>query len=405
MKAVIIGNGVAGITAARKLREISPDADIVMLAGEPYHYYYRPRLPDLIGGHVDIDDIVVNASGWYASRNIEVRLSARVASVDTSERVVLLEDGSAVEYDRLLIATGADPYVPPIDGADREGVFTLRSADDAVAIREWAASAERAVVIGGGLLGLESARGLQALGLPVSVLEYADWLLPRQLDESGGRILRADVARRGIDVVTGARVAGIAGDRKVSGVTLEDGTTVDADVVLISTGVRSTVAFLEGSGIEVRRGVVVGADMQTSAPGAYAAGDAAEFEGGAWGIIPIAVAQADVAARSMAGEEGAAYRAAAPDTTLKMAGIDVYSAGVVACEDDDCVEHVRADEERGLYRKAVLRDGVIVGAIVVGSKKGVRELSAMIGRGASVGEWGDAIVREGFNFGAALGAG
>ena len=157
MKAVIIGNGVSGIAAARRLRKLSPDTDIIVLTKEPHHYYYRPRLPDLVAGHVDVDDIVINAPEWYASRAIDVRLSSKVASVDPDGRAVLLEDGSRLGYDRLLIASGADPFVPPIEGAGREGVFTLRSADDALAIRRWVASATSAVVIGGGLLGLAPA--------------------------------------------------------------------------------------------------------------------------------------------------------------------------------------------------------------------------------------------------------
>ena len=405
MRAVIIGNGVTGITAARRLRRLSPDSQVTILTREPHHYYYRPRLPDVVAGDLGVDDIVINAPEWYASRGIDVRLSTNVASVDTAGRAVLLDDGSRVEYDRLLIASGADPFVPPIEGAGGEGVFTLRSADDAIAIGRWAASATSAIVIGGGLLGLETARGLAAHGLPVTVLEYADWLLPRQLDEEGARILSVEIARRGIDVVTHARVAGIEGDGAVSGVSFEDGTVQAADLVVISTGVRPAMAFLEGSGIEVGRGIVVGPSMQTTVPDVYAAGDVAEFEGVVWGIIPIALKQAEVAARAIAGDGDASYSAAAPNTTLKMAGVDVFSAGLVGCEGEDCVEHVRADAEACLYRKAVVRGGVLVGAAVIGSKMGVRELTEMIDRGARVEEWGDAIVAEGFDFGAALAGG
>jgi nitrite reductase (NADH) large subunit len=402
MRVVIVGNGVSGITAARRLRELSPDARLTILTREPYHYYYRPRLPDVVAGSVGIEDIVVNAPEWYASRGIDVRLSARVASVDGAGRAVVLEDGERVDYDRLLLASGADPVVPSIDGVDKRGVFTLRSADDALAIRERAASATSAAVIGGGLLGLETARGLAAHGVPVKVLEYADWLLPRQLDEAGARILEADVATRGIDVVTRARCAGVEGKEAVSGVSFEDGSALAADLVVVSTGVRSTVGFLEGSGVEIGRGVVVGPDMQTSLPGVYAVGDVAEFEGAVWGIIPIALKQAEVAARVVAGDGGALYSQAAPHTTLKMAGVDVFSAGAVRCEGGDCVEHVRIDEDARLYRKVVVRGGVIVGAIVVGSKRGIRELAAAVDRGARVAEWGDAIAGEDFDFAAAF---
>jgi nitrite reductase (NADH) large subunit len=401
MKALIIGNGVAGLTAATTLRSLAPDANITILTSEPHHYYYRPRLPDLVAGTMGVDDIVINPPEWYASRGIDVRLSATVASIDPEARAVVLEDGERVDYDRLLIASGADPFVPPIDGADRDGVFTLRSANDALAIRARATTAASAVVIGGGLLGVESARGLRAHDLPVKVLEYADWLLPRQLDRRGAEILQADLSKRGIDVVTGARVSAITGGVRASGVSFEDGTETEADIVVISTGVRPTVGFLDGSGVEVGRGVVVGPDMQTSARGVYAAGDVAEFEGVIWGIIPIALAQAGVAARAIAGDAATSYRPVTPNTTLKMAGVDVFSAGTVTCEEGDCVERVFADEGAYLYRKVVVRGGVIVGAIVVGSKAGVRELTSMIERGTDVSAWGDAIVRDDFDFGAA----
>lgn len=402
MRVVIIGNGVAGITAARRLRALSPDSRITILTREPYHYYYRPRLPDVVAGTLEIDDIVINPPDWYASRDIDVRLGINVAAVDGAGRAVVLGDGERVEYDRLLIAAGADPVVPPIQGADKRGVFTLRSADDAMAIRERAGSAVSAAVVGGGLLGLEAARGLGAHGLPVKVLEYADWLLPRQLDEPGARILAADVATRGIDVVTHARCAAIQGEDVATGVLFEDGTALPADLVVVSTGVRSTVAFLEGSGIEIGRGVVVDPHMRASIEGVYAAGDVAEFDGVVWGIIPVALTQAEVAARAIAGVEHGPYSQAAPHTTLKMAGVDVFSAGAVRCEGEDCVEHVRTNAEARRYRKVVVKGGVIVGAMVVGSKVGVRELTVMVDRGARVGQWGDAIAGEDFDFAAAL---
>jgi nitrite reductase (NADH) large subunit len=405
MNTVIVGNGVTGITAARRLRELSPDAAITVLTSDPYNYYYRPRLPDVVAGTMSVGDIVINAPEWYASRGIEVRLSTNVASVDAAGGAVLLDDGSRVGYDRLLIASGADPFVPPIEGAGKDGVFTLRSADDALAIGERARSASSAIVIGGGLLGLETARGLTAHGLPVTVLEYADWLLPRQLDEEGARILQSEVAHRGIDVVTHARVAGIEGGAAASGVSFEDGTVAPADIVVVSTGVRSAVGVVEGSGVEVGRGIVVGSRMETSVPGVFAAGDVAEFDGVVWGIIPIAIRQAEVAARAIAGDEEARYTAIAPNTTLKMAGIDVFSAGATSCDGDDCLEHARSDESAGTYRKVVVEGGAIVGAMVIGSKAGVRELIALIERGARVDEWGDAIVQEGFDFRAALAAG
>lgn len=402
MRAVIIGNGAAGFTAARRIRELSPECELTVVTREPYGYYYRPRLPEVVAGEVDVADIVMSPPEWYESKSIDLRISTGAESVDTGSRTVVLSDGNALEYDTLLIASGSDPFVPPIDGASRAGVFTLRTADDALAIRSWAKKSKRAVVIGGGLLGLEAARGLAHGGLDVTVVEHGDWLLGRQLDETGGRILLGEIERMGIKVVTGATTSAIDGSDTASRVLLEDGPELQAELVLLSTGVRSTVGFLDGSGIEVERGVVVDCEMKTSVEGVYAAGDVAEFEGRSWGIIPVAVSQAEVAARSIAGTDGQPYCAVVPSNTLKITGIDVFSAGVFDPDDPKSRVATSVDEENGKYRKIVRLDGKIIGAIVVGSKAGVKEIGAIIDRGTPVGDYGDELADESFDFKAAL---
>jgi len=402
MKFVVIGNGPAGFAASRRLRELDQDCEIVVLTAEPYHYYYRPRLPEVVAGEIDVDQIVMNPPDWYESRRIDVRLSARVASIDTESKVISLDGGARVEYDRLLIASGSHPFVPPVDGVDKKGVFTLRTAEDALAIRDWAGESSKAVVVGGGLLGLETAKGLSEAGLPVTVLEHSQWLLSRQLDEVAARIMESEIEKLGITVVKEATSVAVAGEDRAEGVILDDGRTIEGDLVLFSTGVRAAVDFLEGSGIEVNRGIVVDCGMRTNVADVFAAGDVAEFEGRSWGIIPVALAQADVAARWMTGNEETEYCAIVPSNTLKITGIDVFSAGEFTCKDDGCREIVDADEGSGRYRKVVLRDGKIAGAIVVGSKVGAREIGSLIEKGASVERWGDDIVRESFDYKAAL---
>lgn len=402
MRVLIIGNGAAGFTAARRIRELSPDCSLTVISREPYGYYYRPRLPEVVAGDVGIADIVMSPPEWYASQNIDLRLSLAVESVDTNARSVALSDGGHVEYDRLLIAAGSDAFVPPIDGADKAGVFTLRTADDALAIRDRASSSERAVVIGGGLLGLEAARGLVRGRLDVTVIEHGDWLLGRQLDRTGGRILLTEVERLGMQVETSATTSAIEGGAEVTGVRLDDGRVFEADIVLLSTGVRSTVGFLEGSGIEIGRGVVVDCEMKTNVEGVYAAGDVAEFEGRSWGIIPVAVAQAEVAARSIAGSESEPYCAIVPSNTLKITGVDVFSAGEFDSDDPECRIITRVDESAGRYRKLVCRDDRIIGAIVIGSKKGVKEIGRMMEAGVPIGGYGDELADEDFDFKSAI---
>lgn len=395
---VIVGAGVAGVTAARAIRELDADCSIEVFAREPYHYYYRPRLPDLVAGDVEIDDIIANDPEWYEARGIDVRLSEPVTAVDVEGRAVVLEGGRRVRYETLLIASGADPFVPPIEGIDQSGVFVLRTAADALAVREWASRSRRAVVIGGGLLGLETARGLRQSGLDVTVLEGADWLLPRQLDERGAAVLLKDVDRMGIAVRTSAAVERIGGDGVVSGVHLRDGSDFPCELVLVSTGIRSSVSFLEGSGVEIGRGVVVDSVMRASVPGVFAAGDVAELEGMPGGNIPVAISQAEAASASMRGDPNAGPPTAVSYNTLKIAGIDVFSVGRTTCDDESCREFVHEDAEAGIYRRVLVRNGVMAGAMVVGSRTGVSQLNAIAQAGTDVSRWGEAIAREDFDF-------
>jgi len=395
---VIVGGGVAGFTAARGLRELDADIGIEIYTREPYLYYYRPRLPDVVSGEVEPEEIVAFQAEWYESRRIDVRLEEPVVSVDPAEHRISLEGGRGVDYDSLLIASGADPFVPPIDGSDREGVHVLRTVDDALAIRARAADSDQAVVVGGGLLGLEAGRGLQRAGLSVTVLEGADWLMPRQLDSEAASILRNDIEKLGITVLTGVKVEAIEGEGEVSGVRLADGTVFPCEITLISTGVRSALGFLEGSGLTTERGVVVDPSMRTSAEGVFAAGDVAQLSGMNGGNIPVAIAQADAAAVGLSGEKEGARAKAVSYNTLKIVGIDVFSAGETSCDDGDCSEHVYEDEDEGIYRKVITREGVLAGAMVVGSRRGVRELNGLVQSRADVGKWEDAIAREDFDF-------
>lgn len=396
MRAIIIGNGVAGVTAARRLRELDPDAGIVVFAREPYHYYYKPRLPEVVAGAIDVEATIINPPEWYEERRLDVRLSTPVAGIDTASRRVELEDGGSEPYDSLIVATGAEPFVPPIPGADLPGVHTLRTADDAVTLREAAKRAERAVVIGGGLLGLESARGLAASKVDVVALEVADRLLPRQLDRRGAELLRKRIAELGIAVRTDAVTTSIEEGETGLIVNLESGDSLPADIVLVSTGIRSSLGVVAGSGIDTNRGVVVDCAMRTSAPDVYAAGDVAELDGRVWGIIPATTVMAEAAARGIEGEESSC--AIVGTNTLKISEVDVYSAGDVFCEDCDALEN----EEDGVYRKVLTRSGRIVGAIVVGSRRGTRELDKLILAEADVARYGDAIAREDFEFAEAL---
>ena len=388
---VIVGNGIAGITAAQSIVRADSAAEVRVLGAEPYPYYQRPRLWELIAGEIKQDALYFRPPEWYAGRGIQVQLGVRVTAFDPQAHLLVLSDGSRVEYDRLLLATGGRAFVPPFDGADKKGVFSLRSLDDALAIKRQAQVASTAAVIGGGLLGLETARALLSANLDVTVIEFAPHLLPRQLDEEGAQVLQSRLEAMGLRILTGAATEAILGDERATGVQLGDGRVVDGQVVLISTGIRSRVELAREAGLEVNRGLVVDEHLRTSAPGVYAAGDVAEFEGQVYGIIPAAIEQAQVAAANMvagpstgSGRSSAVYSGTVPSTTLKIAGIDLTCLGQATATGDEFTILRQSDRANGIYRRLALREGKIVGAILLGDKQDVRVLKKLISTGRDV---------------------
>ncbi len=400
MRFVIIGNGVAGITAARNLAQIAPGSDIVVYTNERYPYYPRPRLPELLAGTVEVKDLRFYDDAWYERRGIQVYLDTPVAAIAPDRHEITLDDGKVIPYDRLLLAAGARSFVPPIANADRlRGVFTMRNIDDVLAIRAYAAGKEQAVVIGGGLLGLEAARALRQLGLNVTVVEFAPYLLPRQLDQEGAAILTAIMRDAGLQVVTNAATESILDDDtgRARGVTLKDGRTLDADLVLISAGVRSNLDLPKAAQIAVNKGVVVDAHMQTDAPDVFAAGDVAEFNGIVWGIVPAALEQGRVAALNMAGQE-TTYTDITPSNTLKVVGVDLTSVGTVNPPGEGFEELRQSDPARGVYRKFVLQNGKLVGAILLGDPKPVGAVSQLVAAKADVSAYRGDLLRDDFDW-------
>ena len=395
MRFVIIGNGVAGVTAAKALAEGGSGAEVEVYTREAYHYYPRPRLQELLAGQMEIDDVYFRQPAWYEERGIAVHLGTEVREIDTAGKRIILVGGESVDYDRLLLATGGHPFIPPIKGVDKQGVYALRTLEDAKAIRERAMGAERAVVVGGGLLGLEAARALRALGIGVTVLEMAPFLLPRQLDAEGGGLLRELIGAMGIDVVVGAATQAVVGEEWATGVEMKDGERIDGDLIIISAGIRSSVDLARSAGLEVKRGVVVDEHLQTSAEDIYAAGDVAEFEGRVYGIIPAALEQARAAALNMLGEK-TDYKGTIFSNTLNVVGIDCASIGTVHPEGEGYEElrSIRA----GVYKKLVLEDGHLVGAILLGDTKDVAPISRLIRQKADVSAYIEDLLNEGFDW-------
>jgi len=366
MRFVVVGGGVAGITAALELanRRLGK---VAVYSDETYPYYYRPQLTEFLAGGITLERLLRRDLAWYKGRGINVYLGRSVTRVEPDVRRITLVDGAQVEYDKLLLATGSVPFVPSLKGIDKNGVFAWRTLADTLELEQAASSCGKTIVLGGGLLGLEAARGLLGFCSDVTVLEFFPRLLPRQLDVEGAAVLQRFVESLGIRVVVGAQVEELLGDDAVSGLRLKDGQAFPAGMVLVAAGVRCQAALAQEAGLAVDRGIVVDEYMATSAPDIYAAGDAVVFKGYSWAIAPIAQAQGRVAAANMAGD-ATVYDVVVPSTTLKVAGIDVSSVGIVNPETDDYVEVRILDAAANVYKKIVLHDGKIAGSIVINNK-------------------------------------
>lgn len=381
---VIVGNGIAGITAAQRIRRANPAAEIHVLSAEAHHYYQRPLLWKLIAGEIQQDELIFRPPEWYARQNIQVHLNSVVTSLNTAEHFLTLQDGASLHYDALLLTTGGRPFVPPVNGAEQPGVFTLRTLDDARAIRAYAAGCRRAAIIGGGLLGLETARAMVSVGLEVAVLEVMGHLLPRQLDAQGAAVLQNRLESLGIGIVTSASTEAILGNGQVNAVQLKDGRHIAADLAIISAGICSRIELAQAAGIETQRGIVVDEQMRTSAPDVWAAGDAAEFHKTVYGIIPAAMDQAQVAAANMINPGSTAYAGSVPSTTLKVVGIDLTCLGRSAAVDDGLNILRRSDPAAGVYQKLALQDHRVVGAILLGDVQRARTVQQWIEQGTDV---------------------
>ena len=395
MKLVIVGNGIAGVTTARFVAEHDPSVEIVIYSDENYPYYPRPRLIDLLAGNVSPDRMALYDEDWYEKRGIRTVLNCRVADIKPEVHEIVLDGEKSERYDQLVLANGAHAWVPPIPGTGLAGVYTLRTMRDALALRARAQQAKHALVLGGGLLGLDTSMALRAWDIAVSVVEVLPRLLPRQLDAEGAGLLQQMIEDRGVEVITDELCTALDGEGKVEHAHLKGRRVIETDMVVISAGVRPNLDLAQGAGLACNRGVIVDQRLQTSRPEIYAVGDVAEFNERVWGIIPTGVAQARVAAAQIAGDGETLYEDIVPSTTLKVTGIDLTSIGEVNPEGDDFVQVRRIDPAKGLYKKLVVRGGHVVGAIVIGDRSDVRAINQLMSRHIDVSGQVDSLLDEG----------
>ena len=359
---LIIGNGVAGTTAAEQIRKLDKEGTITMLTEEDLPFYYRIRLPEVIAGDVQEEKLVARKETWYVDQAIDLRLRTRVVGAESGKKTVTSEKGEKFPFDTLLIATGSSCFVPPMKGSEKKGVFTLRSIRDAREISDWARKIESVVLIGGGLLGLEAGKGLRKLGKNVTVVEFFPRLLPRQLDVEGAARLQRIMEDMGFSFRLGARTQEITGEDRVNGVSLEGGEILPCGMVVISAGVRPNLSLAKELDLGHDKGIKVDERLCTTNPEVYAAGDVAEFRGIPYGIWPAAMEQGRIAGINMAGGN-AVYGGTTPASTLKVVGIDVASAGDI---DPEGKFESRVVSSGNLYKKAVLDQNRIIGCIMLG---------------------------------------
>jgi nitrite reductase (NADH) large subunit len=365
---VVVGNGMAGMRAVEELLARAPDRfAITVIGAEPHVNYSRILLSAALAGEKSLDEIVINARDWYDRHGIRLLAGTRAEAIDRAAREVVLAGGGAVPYDKLLLATGSRPLAPPIPGLGLPNVRAFRDIADVEAMIAAAGPGRRAVVIGGGLLGLEAAWGLKRRGMAVALVHLMPTLMERQLDAAAGELLQRDLGVRGIAFFTNSQTEEIVGTDRAEAVLLADGRRLPADFVVLAVGIRPNVELARTAALDVNRGILVGDDMATSDPDIYAVGECIEHNGQVFGLVAPIWEQARVCGARLAGDSTAVYVPPPVFTSLKITGVDVFSAGALAAADEADEEITLHDAKRGLYKKVILRDDKVVGAVLYGS--------------------------------------
>jgi len=368
MRYLIIGNGVSGITSAELIRERDIESEITVITEEKYPYYARPQLIEFLAGNIKKEEIFFYTDEWYKSKKINVILEERVLRIDIAKKEVETDKGK-YNYDKLLVASGAKPQIPPLENENVEGVFTLRNLDDALNILSYIEGKETVILLGCGLLGLETGRALYQRGLKIIGLEFFPRLLPRQLDDEGSKVLQNIIQSKfGFSFYLGVKAKKVLkNNEKFVGIELEDGRIIHGDLLIISAGIIPKVEFAKNSGINVNKGIVVNDYMETNVEGIFAVGDCVEHQGRIYGIIPACLDQAKVAVENIMGRK-VEYKGTIPLNSLKVTGVDLTSIGEINPEGEGYEVKVYKDKE-GFYRKLVFKDDKLVGAILLGDKR------------------------------------
>ena len=365
-KLVLVGNGMAGVRTLEELLTLAPDVyDITVFGAEPHVNYNRILLSPVLAGEKTASEIVLNDDAWYAKHNITLHKGKEIVAIDRRRCSLRAHDGTTAEYDRLLLATGSQPFIIPVPGHDLPGVISFRDLQDVDAMVAAAEHYRHAVVIGGGLLGLEAANGLARRGMQVTVVHLGDTLMERQLDPIAGKMLKKALSARGIEFVMSAQTQEIIGKKRVQAVRFKDGREITADIVVMAVGIRPNIALAKTAGLYCERGIVVNDTLQTYDPRVYAVGECVQHRGQTYGLVAPLFEMAKVCATHLAKLGWGRYPGSLTATKLKVTGIDVFSAGDFS-DADDCEDVVMQDAALGVYKKLVIKDNQLRGAVMLG---------------------------------------
>lgn len=403
MDYVIIGNSAAAIGAIEGIRQVDKKGQITIISDEPYHTYSRPLISYYLAGKVAEDKMFYRDSSFYEANGVSPLLGCKALSVDTKGKTVVLAGGDTVKYDKLLIATGGKPIVPPIKGLDKNGIYTFLKFDDVRAIQEAAAAGKKAVIIGAGLIGLKAAEALLKLGLDITVVEKANRVLSAILDEEAGAMVQGCLIDVGMKFELNTTVIEVAGKQKVSGVTLENGKKIDCDLLVVAIGVQPNTDVVQGTEIQVHNGIVTDERMQTGAAHIYAAGDVAEGYDLVYGIkrvlplLPNAYMQGEVAGRNMAGAD-TFFEGGVAMNAIGFYNLPMLTAGIIKPAADECEVFVEADPAARTYRKIIVKDNRLVGYICLNKVDRAGILTGLIREKADIGTFKDALIKSDFGY-------
>ena len=362
---LIIGNGISGLSAAEEIRKNDENGSILIISDEKGHTYWRTRLSELIAKDYTDEEILVKKDSWYKDKNIEEKLNTHIEKIDTEAKKVIGEDGEEFEYGKLLIATGAHAFIPPIKNSDAEGVFAIRSAEDLKGFKNYLSGKDKIIIIGGGILGLEAASSISKLGLDITIVEAFDYLLPRQVDKDLSQKLEKSLNDMGMETLTGKFNEEIlVKDGAVCGLKLSDGTELEADAIMVQAGVRANTKLAQDSGLKTDRGILVGENLQVENEDIYAAGDVAQIENFTIGLWTASMEMGKIAGANMTGANKL-YEQPKPFSTLMLGNVKLFSAGQNSGEG---IEEVKKEDGEKIYK--LFKNGdKFVGGILWGDIK------------------------------------